>query len=515
VVAERVKRVACVWVPCFVAAVAERCEPALAERPLAVVRGAPPVTRVVEANLAAREQGVEPELTEAQARARCPALITRAWSETAVTSARVALLEAALAVSPRVEDGGGGLVYVDVDGLERLIGDEAAVGARLERGARAVGLSPRVAIAGSRVVARVAARDAELAGPRRVIVVPPGRERQTLAPLPPRVLDLPEDIAVTLERWGIGTVGELAALPRDGLALRLGPAGVRLHDLALGHDGHPFRPWAPPPFWEEAQGLDWEIDDVLALAAVIRTVLERLVARLEAAHVGADRLELRLSLASGDRLDRAVPLAYPTRDVGLMLLLLRLAVESHPPDAAVTGVAVSAHAVAGRPGQAGLWHPPQPVHRDLAALLARLAELVGPDNCGSPALADSHRPDAFTLQAFAPPPADDAARDAAWRRPPDAVVVPRDVETPIVLRRVRPPRPVEVTTEHGRPTRVRWGERPSVVVASAGPWRASGDWWDVRAWARDEWDVLLADGAVCRLALDHRTHHWLVDGVYD
>ncbi len=52
------------------------CEPTLAERPLAVVRGAPPVTRVVEANAAAREAGVAPGMTESEARARCPHLVS-------------------------------------------------------------------------------------------------------------------------------------------------------------------------------------------------------------------------------------------------------------------------------------------------------------------------------------------------------------------------------------------------------------------------------------------------------
>jgi protein ImuB len=53
------------------------------------------------------------------------------------------------------------------------------------------------------------------------------------------------------------------------------------------------------------------------------------------------------------------------------------------------------------------------------------------------------------------------------------------------------------------------------VVACAGPWRASGEWWDVGEWAREEWDVALAGGALCRLALDRRTGAWCLDGVYD
>jgi protein ImuB len=53
------------------------------------------------------------------------------------------------------------------------------------------------------------------------------------------------------------------------------------------------------------------------------------------------------------------------------------------------------------------------------------------------------------------------------------------------------------------------------VVKAAGPWRRSGEWWDANGWGRDEWDVALADGLLCRLARDHVTGAWTLDGVYD
>jgi len=80
-----------------------------------------------------------------------------------------------------------------------------------------------------------------------------------------------------------------------------------------------------------------------------------------------------------------------------------------------------------------------------------------------------------------------------------------------MLRRVRPARRVPVATDDERPSRVD-GQR---VVGCAGPWRASGAWWDVEAWARDEWDVALGDGTLCRLARDLTTDGWSLDGVYD
>ena len=55
------------------------------------------------------------------------------------------------------------------------------------------------------------------------------------------------------------------------------------------------------------------------------------------------------------------------------------------------------------------------------------------------------------------------------------------------------------------------------VAQCAGPWRTSGAWWDGTGthWDRDEWDVGLADGSLCRLFRDRSTGLWFVDGVFD
>jgi len=546
---ERVSRFGCVLVEHWDAGAVERCEPALRERPLVILdarvdapdvgregapttnpaakRRSPPtanIQMVVEANATAREQGVRPGMTETEARARCPMLVTRPRVDESVLSARHALLEAMLAVSPRIEDAGAGLVYVDTVGLERLIGDPASIGRRLVHQARAVGLTARVGLAVSRTAARVTAASASAA----VTVIPPGRERAALARTQLAALDLAPDLAATFARWGVRTIGDLAALPREGLAMRLGPAGLRAHDLALGLDRDPFRPWTPPPFWEEAQGLDWEIDSLGVLAGVLETVLERLCRRLGAAALAADALEVRLGLASGGHHARDVSFAYPMGEVKPMLTLLVLELEAHPPCAPVTRVAVSAHPIRTQAGQGGLCQPPAPAPRDLVSVLARLAALVGADNLGSPTLVDSHRSDAFTMLAFSPPtesePLDRRGRRAerAPRQAPAASGAPaRPLAEPqpqsdardqrLALRRLRPARRADVETAAERPARVN--ARP--VVACAGPWRASGEWWDTHAWARDEWDVVLGDGALCRLARDRLTGHWYLDGVYD
>lgn len=500
-------RFACVRVEHFAAAAVERAEPAVREHPLAVVAGAPPAGRVIEANWAARERGVEPGLAEAEAGARCPGLVRRPLCEEAVASARHALLEACLGVSPRVEDAGAGLVHVDVVGLGRLLGPDAAVGQCLVSHARAVGLEARVGIAGSRAWARVAARVGA-----RVNVVPPGGERAALGPVALAELELPATLAQTLARWGVATLGALAALPRDGLAARLGVPGLVAHDRACGHDRAPFRAYAPPPFWEEAQGIEWELDSLPALAAVLGRVLERLAARLAAAHLWADALDVRLALASGGHHARSVALAAPMDEVPPMLTLLALDLEAHPPRAPVVGVAVSARVVPRRAVAAGLWQRSVPTVRDLGAVLARLAALVGHANVGAAVPSDSHRPDAHTLVPFAPTPA-----GAEPPRGGEPLAMTGSATRWLALRRLRPPREVEVDTDaERRPAVVRGATSVAArVVTCAGPWRSSGEWWDARPWARDEWDVALSDGALCRLVHDGLTGRWALDGVYD
>ena len=519
---------ACVLVPWFAAAAEERCDPSLADHSVVVVtaratpeagthravtepsrggRGRPAarpvVPRVIEANAGARERGIRPGMTETEARARCPELVVRPWSEERVNAARLAMLDAALAVSPRVEDADLGIVHVDVTGLGRLVGDDDAVARRLVRETAAIGLHPSVGVAATRTAARVAARLG-----RRTVVIPRGGERAALATVSVVALDLPSRVGQTLARWGVRTLGDLARLPRDGVAARLGEEGLAAHDAAAGLDTAPFRPYLPPPFWEEAQSLDWEIDALDALLRVIEGVLARLTARLAAAHVLAGELDLHLDLVSGARHARTLTLAHPLGDVPPMLTLIRLDLERHPPSAAVTRVTLSAHPVRPRVVQPRLGEPASPSVRDVAAVLTRLAAVAGTDAVGSPRSLDTHRPDAFTLVPFTPP-----ADVSAGGRACDMAA--------LALRRLRPPRRVDVEVETAsdetRPVRVRVGPQARIerVLACAGPWRRSGTWWDADGWARDEWDALLDDGLLCRLVHDRVTDRWCLDAVYD
>ncbi len=409
-----------------------------------------------------------------------------------------ALLEVALAHSPRVESAGPGLAYLDATGLRGLFGEEGEIGRRLCRAAADRGLAVRVGIAGSRASALLAARWGD-----GVSVVPPGDEAAHLAPAPLGLLDLPPETARLLERWGIRTLGDLARLPAPALFERLGAEGLGLQALARGEDPRPLSPWTPPRVIEEGIEGDWAMDTLEPIVACLADLARRICARLTREGLSGDAFEWVCRL--DDRTShegRFVP-AVPTADPDVVGLLLRAALEARPPQAAVTGLTLRTRPVRLPAVQEMLDGSSAQRSRALAGTLARLAALVGPERVGIPRLLDSHRPDAVRLDPFrlaGARPAEERARDG--------------ISSPVLaLCRLRPPRPAAVRLVGGRPVHLRAEPLAGAIVASAGPWRVSGEWWGERPFFRDEWDVELADGTLCRLAHDGAA--WFLDAVYD
>jgi protein ImuB len=428
-----------------------------------------------------------------------------------------ALLAVALAHSPRVEDGGGP-VYLDASGLHGLFGDEPRLAARLRDAAAAAGVQIRVGIAESRIAALAAAR----LGPG-VLIVEPGGDARALAPAPLSLLEMPEETATRLGRWGIRTLGELAALPTAGVFERLGGAGVRLQRLARGEDPRPLVSWRPVPLFEESATCEWGLETLAPVVEGLRELAARVCARLGAAGLAADGFEWSCRLGDGRVHEGALTPAAPMAAADAVGDLLRLALEARPPRGVVEALVFRARPVRAAPAQESLTDRSRPAPRPLAATLNRLVALVGADAIGAPAQLDTHRPDAVALAAYQPHPSPSPSPLRGAHRQPSP---PRregrvrgekargmEVAPALALRRLRPPAPASVTLASGRPVAVRSGRLAGRIVAGVGPWRVSGEWWSPRPWLQDEWDVELADGTLCRLA--HDGSAWRLEGIYD
>ena len=429
-----------------------------------------------------------------------------------------ALLEIALRHSPSVEDGGPGIVYLDLGGLERLWGGEREIAARLQRAARESGAVARIGVAGSRAGARFAAR----AG-GDVTIVPPGRDARWLGPAPLALLGLGPEMAARLDRWGIRTLGELADLPASGLAERLGGEGPRLQRLACGEDATPLRLWTPPPVFEESADCPWGVEALEPLGDLVAGLAEMLCARLRRYELSADAFEWTCRLADRTVHEGDCAPAAPLADPAAAVALLRASLAARPPGAAVEAITLRARPVRVGNIQPRLDEPPRPSPRLLTAALARLSAIVDASGIGSPVLVDSHRPDAMRMTPFllpSPRPSPQRGEGARilqrgernWNPLPHRGRGQGEGAI-LSVRRVRPPRPVEVTVAAGAPAYLRAAGLAGRIIAGAGPWRVSGEWWMEVPFVQDEWDVEIDDGTLCRLARDGRG--WRLEAIYD
>ena len=442
--------------------------------------------------------------------------------------------------SPRVEVHGQDLVVMDVRGLRHLWGPPREVGERLRRVAAERKLGVRVAIAGTKMAALLATQ-----GQCGLTVIPPHAEAEALSTLPLSVVNqlsksqasglrvpaqtrrrgrtgngmgqassssLVVSVLVLLpvvQRWGITTLGELAALPADELCSRLGGGGLELQRIARGEDTRPLLPEPDEERFEETVTLEWPIEGREPLSFVLGRVLDPLCAHLDTRGVAAGMLHVRLTLVSREIHERSLRFPASVSDPKVLRTLILLDLDAHPPSAGIDQVTVVADPVPARTLQFSLLERAVPSADSLATLLARLTVLMGEQRCGSPALVDSHQPGAFEMRPFTP-----KAQPAKRDQPRVGMsLVP-------VLRRFRNPTSARVTVEHGEPVRVSTSQPHSArgrVVDRAGPWRSSGHWWmpSSAVWDRDEWDVELSDGGVYRIFRNRDSDHWFIEGIVD
>jgi protein ImuB len=324
----------------------------------------------------------------------------------------------------------------------------------------------------------------------------------------------------TFRRWGLTTLGEIAALPMADLSERMGQQGVMLQRLAAGADLSPLVPDPGIPRFVQRMELEWPIDALEPLSFVLARLLDPLATALERADRGAAALRLDLRLVDRTVHQRVLQLPAAMRDPRVLRTLLLLDLESHPPSAGIDIVTIEIDPAPARIVQYSLVQRALPSPETLATLNARLGALVGETRCGSPVLLDTWRPDAFELRRFQPDACSvrlQADLQADSRGPAKAGHYRPETS----LRRFRPPVAVRVIVDRRRPARVfidRRGMPGGHVLQSAGPWRTSGAWWETSPampWDRDEWDVALSDGSICRLFHDRLGDRWFLDGVLD
>jgi protein ImuB len=286
--------IACILIPRFALtrAIGDRTE--LLQTPVALAPEPGGVQQVGEVSPAAEAFGIHPGMRMGESLARCPQLTLVPPDPAGVADSWERLLVRLESIGAAVEPERPGLVCFDARGLLKLHGGIEGV---LASARRALRFPARLGVAPSRFAAVAAATRARVRRPEIVGPEPGGllggragwddgagraRARAYLAPLPvtllrarPALADLPE----ALERLGVKTLGELAAVPAAALADRFGSAGLLAHELANGGDSS-LSPRPAGEFLREALELP-EAASGLQLERGLGLLIDRLLARRE------------------------------------------------------------------------------------------------------------------------------------------------------------------------------------------------------------------------------------------
>lgn len=358
-----------------------------------------------------------------------------------------------------------GDLMLDITGVSRLFGGEAAMLEKLTGRLAGLGFSVAGAVAGSVGAAWALARFA----PGTVLETDIAR---ALAPLPVAALRLAEAQIDGLELLGLKRVGDLYGRDRRALAARFGASLLLRLDQALGHVEERVTPRLPPVEhyaerrFAEPVGL---LDDVLMTAGDLAI---RLAGDLERAGLGAQGFHLFLYRVDHQVMTLSVRAARATRDAahiaslfahraerlsgeydaGFGIDMIRLAADTTSPlDAAQVG------AFETRDGTA-----------DLDRLFDRMASRLGPQAIARTRFVDTHIPErAVRLEP------------AIARTPDDPGAAP-DPLLPRPLRLLPQPEPIEAVMAEvpdGPPRGMIWRRVRYRFLKARGPERIEAEWW--------------------------------------
>src|SRR5437868_997581 len=171
-----------------------------------------------------------------------------------------------------------------------------------------------------------------------------------------------ERILAILRKWGIHTLGQLAALNKEELRTRLGAEAVRLWERANGTAARSLKFVQPPETFSESFEFDHEIETAEPLLFILRRFLEQLALRLSAIYLVAQELTLRIGFSNNQTnasaartYERVFKIPEPTNDVDLLFRMLQTYLENFKSEHPIVAVALTAQPIRPASQQFGLF----------------------------------------------------------------------------------------------------------------------------------------------------------------
>ena len=346
----------------FFAAVEVLVDPSLAGKPV-IVGGAGSRGVVASCSYEARSYGVHSAMPSVRARRLCPDAVFVPGRYGLYQDHSRRLHAVLTSFTPLVEGISLDEAFLDVTGGRRLWGEGPAIAAAIRARVLAeTGLACSVGVAPSKFLAKLASEAAKpRAGPPGsgpspglgVKVVAPGEELAFLHPLPVGALwGVGPATRRRLDRFGIKTVGDLAAMPMATVTGALGEAqGRHLHALAWARDVRAVEPdrAAKSVGHEETFAIDHHRlaplrDEALRLSDAVAN-------RLREAGVAGRTITLKVRFASFETITRSRTVPRPV-DAGPAVARVALELlEAVDPSPGVRLLGVSVSNLGPRPAE--------------------------------------------------------------------------------------------------------------------------------------------------------------------
>lgn len=500
------------WLPDWPVRAALGAAPA--DEPVAIVQA----NLVIACSAAARAQGVRRGHRRRLAQSRSPALRLISADPRRDERAFLPVLRLLEDLVPGVQPLRPGLAALRARGVARYYGGEEQAALRLI-GALAAQEHPdaRAAVADGLFTAEQAAR---LAAPS--LIVEPGRSQEFLAPLPVQTLG-DDEVTALLQRLGIHTLAEFAALAESDIRDRLGERGARLHALASGADSRPLTPQHPEPELAREVVFESPLEHAEQVAFAVRQTADAVTAAL--AELSQVCTEVRIDLTDDDGAISSRVWMHPTSfEASDLVDRVRWQLESISPsdtasgqgDRIAAGIAEvrivptrvddSAHHQPGLFGQG----PQQRLHHAVSRVQAMLGHrgVVTPVVAGGRRLADRQ-----LLQPWGDKVLPERDADLPW---------PGSLPPPYPSEVFSPPRPARVTAADGALPSVdargelsappAWIEERQ-VLSWAGPWPLRERAWDSDH-ARLAQRFQIVDDAQRAWLVLYENDAWWVEGRY-
>jgi len=296
----------------FFASVEQRDRPELRGRPVIVGGGGPNDRGVVSAaSYEARRFGVRSAMPLRTAASLCPEAVFLPVDGARYQAASREIMAILRRFTPQVEPISIDEAFLDVTASGALFGTGSEIAARIKQVIHdEVGLTASVGVASTKLVAKIAS---DLRKPDGLVTVAPGEEAAFLDPLPiGRLWGVGEQTAAVLREYGVATIGDLARMPEDLLARRLGSHGATLRERARGIDADPVEDAGPAKSISHEHTFDVDTDDRETIERTLLAMADGVSARLRAAGLRAGTVHVKIRDSTFRTITRQRTLAEPS-----------------------------------------------------------------------------------------------------------------------------------------------------------------------------------------------------------